>query len=398
MARGVADRGVRASSDPDLTAEERARYSRHILLPELGEAGQRRLKGTRILIIGAGGLGSPVALYLAAAGVGALGLVDFDRVDLSNLQRQLLYGTHDVGRSKVDAARDRLADINPHVEVITHAERLSAANCRRVLEPYDVIIDGTDNFGTRYLVNDACVFMGKPNVHGCIFRFEGQVSVFWSPRGPCYRCLFPEPPPVGMVPSCAEGGVLGILPGAIGVWQATEAIKLALGIGRPLVGRLLLFDALAAKVREVRVQRDPACPVCGENPTITELVEYELYCPHPPGDTAAMTTAGKKTEITPVELKARLDAGEDICIVDVRNPDEIAICRLEGTTLIPLGELPARVGELDPKREIVVHCRSGGRSAQAATFLRQAGFADVKNLTGGILAWAATVDPSLKTY
>ncbi|MFO0948706.1 MAG: molybdopterin-synthase adenylyltransferase MoeB [Planctomycetota bacterium] len=381
-----------------LTSAEQTRYSRHLLLPEVGVSGQLKLKNARVLLVGAGGLGSPAALYLAAVGVGTLGIVDFDRVDLSNLQRQLLHGTKDVGRLKIDSARERLGDINPEIDVRTHEVRLSKENALKIFSDYDVILDGTDNFATRYLVNDACVMLKKPNVHGSIFRFEGQVSVFWPPKGPCYRCLFPEPPPPGAVPSCAEGGVLGILPGTVGVLQATEAVKIVLGIGRPLVGRLLMYDALNASFREVKLRSDPECPMCGEKPTITQLIDYDLFCSTPkPGDQGSMSSPGK-TEITPVELKSRLDAGEKVFILDVRNPEEVAICALADTTLIPLAELPNRFKELNADQEIVVHCRSGGRSAQAATFLRQVGFKDVKNLTGGILAWAATVDPRMPTY
>jgi adenylyltransferase/sulfurtransferase len=374
---------------------ERARYSRHLLLPEVGEEGQRKLLAARVLIVGTGGLGSPAALYLAAAGVGTLGLIDFDVVDRSNLQRQVLHGESDVGRPKVVSARETLGEINPGIRLITHNERLSAQNVRSLFAGYDIILDGTDNFSTRYLINDACVMLGKPNVHGSIFRFEGQASVFAPPLGPCYRCLFPEPPPAGMVPNCAEAGVLGILPGVIGVLQATEAIKLILGIGQPLIGRLLLYDALAASFREVKLRRDPNCPSCGENPTITELVEYDAICTTGAGEEKSMSN---KNDITPKELKARLDAGEKIFILDVRNPEEYAICKLDGSTLIPLSELPNRTKELNPDEEIVVHCRSGGRSAQAATFLRQLGFKDVKNLTGGVLLWSDTVDPSMPKY
>lgn len=378
-----------------LTNSERARYSRHLLLPEVGEEGQQKLLAARVLTVGTGGLGSPAALYLAAAGIGTLGLIDFDNVDLSNLQRQILHGNSDVGRPKVDSARETLREINPGIELITHNERLSADNAKEIFGNYDIILDGTDNFSTRYLINDACVLMDKVNVHGSIFRFEGQVSVFAPPQGPCYRCLFPEPPPPGMVPNCAEAGVLGILPGVIGVLQATEAIKIILGIGSPLIGRLLLYDALGASFREVKLRRDPDCPCCGENPTIAELVEYDAICTTGGGEQTAMSSS---TDITPKELKARLDAGEKVFILDVRNPEEYAICKLDGSTLIPLAELPNRTGELNPDEEIVVHCRSGGRSAQAATFLRQLGFKDVKNLTGGVLLWSDTVDPSMPKY
>jgi adenylyltransferase/sulfurtransferase len=383
-----------------LSPREVARYSRHLIMPEVGVDGQKRLKSSSVLLVGAGGLGSPLGLYLAAAGVGRLGLVDFDVVDFSNLQRQVIHGTPDVGRPKLRSAAERIAAINPEVRVDTYETRLTSANALDLLRPYDLVIDGTDNFPTRYLVNDACVLLGKPNVYGSIFRFEGQASVFYPGKGPCYRCLYPEPPPPGEVPSCAEGGVLGILPGLIGCVQATECVKLLLGRGTPLVGRLLLYDALQMSFREFKVRRNPACPVCGDRPTVTRLIDYEQFCgvrgeetPHRTGE-----TMGASGEIAPEELKRRLDAGEGVFILDVRNPPEYAICRIAGSTLIPLPELPQRLGELDPGRELVVHCKGGMRSQQALGILRQAGFRNVKNLTGGILAWADRVDPSVPKY
>ena len=358
-----------------LSPEERARYSRHLLLPEVGVEGQQRLKAARVLLVGAGGLGSPAALYLAAAGVGTIGIVDFDAVDLSNLQRQIIHGTADVGRSKLDSARDRIAAINPEVDVETFEARFSADNARSLVEAFDVIVDGTDNFPARYLVNDACVLCGKPNAWGSIFRFEGQASVFAAPGGPCYRCLHPEPPPEGLVPSCAEAGVLGVLPGIIGTIQATEAIKLILGAGDPLIGRFLVYDALKMRFRELKLPKDPDCPVCGTRPTITGLHEYAGYC------------APAGAEMTATELKARIDGGTAPTILDVREPSEHAEARIEGAILIPLGELPRRLDELDPAREIVVHCKSGARSARAVALLRQKGFDRAVNLTGGITSW-----------
>ncbi len=383
-----------------LSPREVARYSRHLIMPEVGVDGQKRLKASSVLLIGAGGLGSPLALYLAAAGVGRLGLVDFDVVDFSNLHRQVIHGTPDVGRPKLRSAAERVAAINPEVRVDTYETRLTSANALDLLRPYDVVIDGTDNFPTRYLVNDACVLLGKPNVYGSIFRFEGQASVFYPGKGPCYRCLYPEPPPPGEVPSCAEGGVLGILPGLIGCVQATECVKLLLGRGEPLVGRLLLYDALQMSFREFKVRRNPACPVCGDRPTLTRLIDYEQFCGVRGEETPQRTgeTMGAGGEIAPEELKRRLDAGEGVFVLDVRNPPEYAICRIAGSTLIPLPELPQRLGELDPGRELVVHCKGGMRSQQAVGILRQAGFTNVKNLMGGILAWADRVDPSMPKY
>jgi adenylyltransferase/sulfurtransferase len=380
---------------PELTPNEVARYSRHLIMPEVGMDGQKRLKAASVLLIGAGGLGSPLGLYLAAAGVGSIGLVDFDVVDFSNLQRQVLHGTPDVGRPKLQSARDRLRAINPDVRLDLYETRLSSANALSLFEPYDVIIDGTDNFPTRYLVNDACVLLRKPNVYGSIFRFDGQASVFYPGKGPCYRCLYPEPPPPGEVPSCAEGGVLGILPGLIGCIQATEAVKLILGKGQPLVGRLVLYDALAMTFREFRIRRNPRCPVCGDQPTITKLIDYEQFC-GVRGQEAPPVSAGGETTVD--ELKARLDRGESVFILDVRNPEEYQICRIPGSTLLPLPELPRRFGELDRQREMVVHCKSGMRSQRAIAFLRQQGFTNLSNLKGGILAWADRIDPAMPKY
>jgi adenylyltransferase/sulfurtransferase len=378
-----------------LSPQETARYSRHLIMPEVGLEGQKRLKASSVLLIGAGGLGSPLGLYLAAAGVGRIGLVDFDVVDFSNLQRQVLHGTPDVGRPKLQSAKDRLQAINPVVRVDLYETKLTSANALPILEPYDIVIDGTDNFPTRYLVNDACVLLGKPNVYGSIFRFDGQASVFYPGKGPCYRCLYPEPPPPGEVPSCAEGGVLGILPGLVGCIQATEAVKLLLGQGEPLVGRLLLYDALQMSFREFRVRRNPKCPVCGEQPTIKQLIDYDQFC-GVRGRPA--TPASGLAEITAEDLKGRLERGEEVFILDVRNPPEYQICRIPGSVLIPLPTLPQRFRELDPERELVVHCKSGMRSQQAIQFLRQQGFRHLKNLEGGILAWAERVDPTMAKY
>jgi len=381
-----------------LSAGERQRYSRHILLPEIGEEGQQRLKAARVLCVGVGGLGSPAALYLAAAGVGTLGLVDFDRVDVTNLQRQIIHGTADVGRSKLESARDRLHAINPGVAIEMFDVRLSASNALDVVARFDLVLDGTDNFTARYLVNDACVIAGKPNAWGSIFRFEGQASVFSAPGGPCYRCLHPEPPPPGLVPSCAEAGVLGVLPGIIGTIQATEAIKVLLGIGEPLVGRFLVYDALRMRFRELRLPKDPDCAVCGTRPTITELREYGEYCE---GSLARRSSEGAEAAdpcLTPGELKARIDAGIAPVILDVREPFEHAICHIPGSRLIPLGELPRRLSELNPGDDIVVHCKSGGRSARAVSLLREHGYGRAANLTGGILAWINDIDPSQSRY
>ncbi len=380
---------------PDLARDEISRYARHLIIPSVGVEGQRKLKAARVLIVGAGGLGSPVALYLAAAGVGHIGLVDFDVVDVTNLQRQILHGTKDIGRSKLESARDTIADINPHVELTTYETALTSNNALDIIRQYDLVVDGTDNFPTRYLVNDACVLLGKPNVYGSIFRFEGQASVFSAKDGPCYRCLFPEPPPPGTVPSCAEGGVLGVLPGLIGTIQATEAIKLIIGIGDPLVGRLLLVDALAAQFRSVNVRKNPACPACGTR-EITELIDYDQFCGIPQA-AAAMSAAGEMPEITPIELAERLRAG-DVDLIDVREQNEWDFARIPGARLIPMGEFPEASSELDRNRDIVVQCRSGMRSGKVLRQLQAAGFTRVWNLAGGILRWSDEVDPSVPKY
>jgi sulfur-carrier protein adenylyltransferase/sulfurtransferase len=378
-----------------LSKQEVMRYSRHLIMPEVGMEGQLKIKQAKVLCIGTGGLGAPLGLYLAAAGVGRIGLVDFDVVDSTNLQRQVLFGTSDVGRPKTEAAADRLRNLNPEIQIDTFETQLTSANALELFKDYDIIVDGTDNFPTRYLVNDACVITGKPNVYGSIFRFEGQITVFSHPGGPCYRCLYPEPPPPGLVPSCAEGGVLGVLPGIVGTIQAAETLKLIIGKGDPLVGRLLLFDALAMKFRELKLRKNPECPVCGEHPTVTKLIDYAEFCgiraQEPP------TTVTNVPEITPRELKTRLDRGDDIYILDVREPHEYQICNLNGH-LIPLGELSRRVHELDSSREIVAHCRSGKRSADAVEFLRGAGFRKISSLKGGILAWSDDVDPTVPKY
>jgi sulfur-carrier protein adenylyltransferase/sulfurtransferase len=384
-----------ADLGPPLTRDQMRRYSRHLLLPEVGVQGQRKLRVSKVLIVGAGGLASPAALYLAAAGVGEIALVDFDRVEASNLQRQVMYGTKDVGRPKLEAARDRLMDLNPDVTVRTFDQHLTSENALETLRPYDVIIDGTDNFPTRYLVNDASVLLGKPNIYGSIYRFEGQASVFDARHGPCYRCLYPEPPPPGLVPSCAEGGVFGVLPGLIGTIQATETVKLLLGIGEPLVGRLLLFDALTLRFRELRLRKNPDCVICGTHPTQTTLIDYPAFCGvTPAGELAADTTP----EITPEALSARL-AGEDPpLVIDVRNRSEWDIVHLSGATLIPLADLPQRVTELAHAREVVLYCHTGRRSAQGTQMLLELGFTHVSSLKGGIEAWAEKVDPSMPRY
>ena len=390
--------GVAAPTLPALSSDEIKRYSRHLILSEVGMEGQQKLKAAKVLCIGAGGLGSPVAIYLAAAGVGTIGIVDFDAVDLSNLQRQILHGTSDVGRSKLASAKDTLHELNPHVNVVTHEVALSSANALDLFRGYDVVVDGTDNFPTRYLVNDACVLLGIPNAYGSIFRFEGQASVFGTKDGPCYRCLYPEPPPPGLVPSCAEAGVLGILPGLIGTIQATETVKLILGMGQTLAGRFLIYDAMKMRFRELTLRKDPDCPVCGTHPTVTALIDYDQFCGVAPAQAPAAATSDAMTDMTVIELKARIDAGTRPFILDVREPTEYQISRIEGSVLIPLGELPARVGELDKNAEIVCQCKMGGRSAKAATFLRQQGFTNVHNLTGGITAWVEQVDPSQPKY
>jgi sulfur-carrier protein adenylyltransferase/sulfurtransferase len=378
----------------NLSNDEVLRYSRHLIMPEVGMEGQLKLKAAKVLCIGAGGLGSPLVLYLAAAGVGTLGVVDFDVVDYTNLQRQIIHTTADVGRKKLESAAEKVKAINPFITLRPFETRLTSENALELFRDFDIIVDGTDNFPTRYLVNDACVLTGKPNVYGSIFRFEGQVSVFATKDGPCYRCLYPEPPPPGLVPSCAEGGVLGILPGLVGIMQATEAIKLILGKGEPLIGRLLLVDALGMRFRELKLRKNPECPACGKNPTVTKLIDYNEFCGIRGEE---KPVASNVPEIQPEELKARLDAGDDIFILDVREPHEYQICNLNGY-LIPLGELPKRAHELDSSREIVAHCRSGVRSAKAVTFLQQAGFRKVKNLAGGILAWSDKVDSSVPKY
>ena len=380
---------------PDLSRDEISRYARHLIIPDVGIDGQKRLKAARVLLVGAGGLGSPLALYLAAAGVGHIGIVDFDVVDVTNLQRQILHGTKDVGRSKLASARERIADINPFVELTTYETALTSQNALGIIEKYDLVVDGTDNFPTRYLVNDACVMLGKPNVYGSVFRFEGQASVFSTKDGPCYRCLFPEPPPPGTVPSCAEGGVLGVLPGLIGTIQATEAIKLILGIGEPLVGRLLLVDALGAQFRTVKVRKNPACPACGTH-EITELIDYDEFCGMKP-EAGSRKPEDAMPEITPLELAERLRAG-DIDLIDVREPHEWDIAHIPGARLIPLGNLPAAVPSLDRTRDIVVQCRSGARSGRAVRLLQAAGFTRVRNLAGGILRWSDDVDPTVAKY
>jgi sulfur-carrier protein adenylyltransferase/sulfurtransferase len=377
-----------------LSNDEILRYSRHLIMPEVGMQGQQKLKAARVLCIGAGGLGSPLALYLAAAGVGTLGIVDFDVVDYTNLQRQIIHSTADVGRKKLDSAADKLKAINPFLNLRTFETKLTSDNALELFREFDIIADGTDNFPTRYLVNDACVLTGKPNVYGSIFRFEGQASVFAADQGPCYRCLYPEPPPPGLVPSCAEGGVLGILPGLVGVIQATETIKLILGQGEPLIGRLLLVDALGMNFRELKLRKNPDCPVCGTHPTITKLIDYNEFCGIR-GEEKPVETGVPEIQVE--ELKRKLDAGENLFVLDVREPHEYQICNIGGY-LIPLGDLPKRVNELDTSREIVAHCRSGVRSAKAVNFLRQAGFTKVTNLAGGILAWADRVDPSMPKY
>ena len=379
----------------NLTNEEILRYSRHLIMPEVGMEGQLKLKRAKVLLIGTGGLGAPLGLYLAAAGVGKLGLVDFDVVDFTNLQRQVTFGSSDVGKPKSEAARARLSNLNPDIQVQAFETKLTSENALELFKDFDIIVDGTDNFPTRYLVNDACVLLGKPNVYGSIFRFEGQVTIFGMPGGPCYRCLYPEPPPPGLVPSCAEGGVLGVLPGIVGSIQAMETIKLILGSGRNLTGRLLLFDALEMGFREFKLRKNPKCPMCGEHRTIDQLIDYYEFC-GVRGEEAPASDL-KVPEITPRELKARLDRGEDLFILDVREPHEYQICNLQGH-LIPLGELPRRVHELDSSREIVAHCRSGKRSAEAVDFLRKAGFRKIVNLKGGILAWSDEVDASVPKY
>ncbi len=382
---------------PELTQDDLSRYSRHLLLPEVGVEGQRKLKAARVLCVGTGGLGSPLALYLAAAGVGTLGLVDFDVVDASNLQRQIIHSTADIGRKKLDSAGEKLKALNPELNVQKHDTLLSSANALDILKDYDVVADGTDNFPTRYLVNDACVLLGKPNAYGSIFRFEGQASVFATKDGPCYRCLYPEPPPPGLVPSCAEGGVLGILPGLIGVIQATETIKLILGIGEPLIGRLLLVDALKLRFRELKLRKNPECPVCGTHPTVTELIDYQQFCGLESANDVPKTVKNGIPQLSVKDLKRRMDAGENLFILDVREPFEYQIANIGGK-LIPQNEVPQRLSEIDRSREIIVQCKSGGRSQRIAEFLKQSGYPNVVNLAGGILAWSDEVDSTVTKY
>ncbi len=382
---------------PELTTDDLSRYSRHLILPEVGMEGQQRLKAAKVLCVGTGGLGSPLAFYLAAAGIGTLGLVDFDVVDASNLQRQIIHSTKDIGRKKLDSAAEKLTALNPFLKVVKHETMLSSANALEILKDYDIVADGTDNFPTRYLVNDACVLLGKPNAYGSIFRFEGQASVFATAEGPCYRCLYPEPPPPGLVPSCAEGGVLGILPGLVGVIQATEVIKLILGKGSPLIGRLLLVDALSMRFRELKLRKNPECPVCGSNPTVTQLIDYEQFCGILPETQQDKAMKNGIPQITVKQFKQRRDAGDDMFLLDVREPYEVQIAQIGGT-VIPQNDVPNRLAEIPRDREIVVHCRSGARSQRIAEFLKQSGYTNVSNLAGGILAWSDEIDPSVAKY
>jgi len=383
---------------PPLAGDELQRYARHLVLPQVGFEGQRRLKAARVLLVGVGGLGSPAALYLAAAGVGTLGLVDHDVVEFSNLHRQPLHGTASVGRSKLASAAERIADVNPNVTVQRHETRLTSANAMEVLAGYDVVVDGSDNFPTRYLVNDACVLLGKPDVYGSIHRFEGQISVFLGGTGPCYRCLFRDPPPRELVPSCAEAGVLGVLPGVVGSLQAAETIKLVLGTGTPLIGRLLLFDALAMRFRELALERDPACPVCGERPTVTRLIDYDAFCDATPTPSATSHAEPASMELTALELKDELARGRKLVLLDVRQPWEYDLCHLDGSLHIPLDELPDRVGEIERAAAVVTICHGGGRARQATRFLKASGVADVRTLMGGVEAWAVNVDPGMARY
>jgi molybdopterin/thiamine biosynthesis adenylyltransferase/rhodanese-related sulfurtransferase/molybdopterin converting factor small subunit len=395
----IAGGSVEAPAQPvqaaTLSKDEILRYSRHLIMPEVGMEGQLKLKNAKVAMIGTGGLGAPLGLYLAAAGIGRIGMVDFDVVDFSNLQRQVIHGTKDVGKKKLDSAAETMLDINPYLQIDRYETALTSENALEILRPYDIVVDGTDNFPTRYLVNDACVLLKKPNVYGSIFRFEGQATVFSYPGGPCYRCLYSEPPPPGLVPSCAEGGVLGILPGTIGLIQATETVKLILGIGEPLVGRLLLYDALAMRFRELKLRRNIECPICGDHPTIHELIDYQQFCgvPH-----QAQSAAAVDGDIEVTEVKSRLDSKFPFVLIDVREPHEYQICKIPGSKLIPLGDLAKRVNELNPADEVVAHCKSGARSAKAVEFLKQAGFKKVRNMKGGILAWSDKVDPSVPKY
>jgi len=391
-----------ASSEAvELTHEEIRRYSRHLIMPEVGMNGQKRLKASSVLLIGAGGLGSPLGMYLAAAGVGCIGLVDYDVVDASNLQRQIIHGTKDVGRPKLESAKARMADINPHIQIDVYNLSLTSNNALDIMKPYDVIVDGTDNFPTRYLTNDACVLLGKPNVYGSIFRFEGQASVFDAKHGPCYRCLFPEPPPPGLVPSCAEGGVLGVLPGTIGAIQATETLKILMGIGDTLVGRLLLYDALHMSFDLVTLRKNPKCPICGESPTLNKLIDYEQFCGVPAHDRRAFTSKaeGMVPTISVQEVKAKLDAGEDLILLDVREPHEWEISNIQAATHhIPQAQILEHLGEMDMAHEIIVYCRTGGRSAEVTQLLHEHGYERAKNMLGGINAWASQIEPELPTY
>ena len=382
---------------PELTTDDLSRYSRHLILPEVGMEGQQRLKAARVLCVGTGGLGSPLALYLTAAGIGTLGLVDFDVVDSSNLQRQIIHSTNDIGRKKIDSAEEKLSALNPAIEIVKHETMLTSANALDIIKDYDIVADGTDNFPTRYLVNDACVLLGKPNVYGSIFRFEGQASVFATEAGPCYRCLYPEPPPPGLVPSCAEGGVLGILPGLVGVIQATEVIKLILGKGDSLIGRLLLIDALNMRFRELKLRKNPECPVCGTNPTVTALIDYDHFCGIVPETPQEKNVKNGIPQLTVKELKGRRDRGEDVFLLDVREPYEFQIAQIGGK-LIPQNDVPQRLAEIPRDREIVVQCRSGARSQRIAEFLKQSGYTKVVNLAGGILAWSDEIDPKVQKY
>jgi len=386
-----------AAALPELTTDDLSRYSRHLILPEVGMEGQQRLKAARVLCVGTGGLGSPLALYLTAAGIGTLGLVDFDVVDASNLQRQIIHSTKDIGRKKIDSAEEKLKALNPAINIVKHETMLTSANALDILKDYDIVADGTDNFPTRYLVNDACVLLGKPNAYGSIFRFEGQASVFATEEGPCYRCLYPEPPPPGLVPSCAEGGVLGILPGLVGVIQATEVIKLILGKGAPLIGRLLLVDALNMRFRELKLRKNPECPVCGTNPTVTKLIDYDHFCGIVPETPQEKNMKNGIPQISVKEFKARRDSGEDIFLLDVREPYEYQIAQIGGT-LIPQNDVPNRLAEIPRDREIVVQCRSGARSQRIAELLKQSGYTQVVNLAGGILAWADEIDAKVQKY
>lgn len=382
---------------PELTTDDLSRYSRHLILPEVGMEGQRKLKAARVLCVGTGGLGSPLAFYLAAAGIGTLGLVDFDVVDASNLQRQIIHSTKDIGRKKLDSAAEKLIALNPALNVVKHETMLTSANALEIVKDYDIVADGTDNFPTRYLVNDACVLLGKPNAYGSIFRFEGQASVFATKDGPCYRCLYPEPPPPGLVPSCAEGGVLGILPGLVGVIQATEVIKLILGKGNPLIGRLLLVDALSMRFRELKLRKNPECPVCGQNPTVKELIDYDHFCGIVPESKEEKAVKNGVPQLSVKELKQRIDGGEDVFLLDVREPYEYQIAQIGGK-LIPQNDVPQRLAEIPRDREIVVQCRSGARSQKIAEFLKQSGYTQVVNLAGGILAWSDEIDPKVQKY